>query len=156
MATTKSFGWTNTTQSTKALTLTKMGLESNYGCTPTVGNCTYKNTGNPLNQDEVIQLFGGVKKSLKTYAPLANPDPDPNYDEFTVRNDSVLRVTYEDGRVVDTPIVCQIKMSYQLSDQVTDTDLEAVLLRALSALYDDAGNPRISLFARNVYAVNAD
>lgn len=136
MATTYSWGYTNTTASLVAPTMAKVGEYTNYGRVKDEPNlCVLSNKTSPLDQPETIAYKGRPEKVSVT--TLANPPKtrDGVYYGVTVRD--ILREVRDDGTIIDHPIEVTTAFKHDTSLNWSDSYVLEVLGRSLGSLYDE-------------------
>lgn len=139
MARSSSFGYTNTTDSTKTVTLKQLGEYSNYALTgnsPT--KATYKNRTSPLNQPEVVTYSCKPNQVDKAVYPA----PSRDGVIYTVRFSDVLRTTdtSDPGFIVDDPIEMWLTVKHGTNNNWSNAQIEEILLRLLGACYDETNS----------------
>lgn len=150
-----SFGFTNTTASTKQLLLTKLGLNTNYAVarqdtnnisrTRSENSLTLTNTTTPLIQPELITLRSSEITKVNSYAPIYNPQKgNVPAVHWGVRVDEVLTTVDSEKPLfrIDEPVVWSLMCMNNLSAYITDDLVEQAFLRAVSAFYDENGKFR--------------
>lgn len=155
---TKTWPFSNSTESTHTVTPIELGLCTNYAVdNDTDNNCTLRNkrcTG--FGSGETIQIFGSDVAKLDVKVPVQNPDLAAGYHRFATRVDTVLRSTDANGNVTDIPIVAQLIVSHQKSDLIDANDLAVVATRAISAARRADGTWRFDDYGLGAYKPYVD
>lgn len=139
MALVSSWGYTNTTDSTTAITLKQMGEYSNYAKVsdePT--EARYKNRTSPLNQAEVV-TYRCQPQKVSTSEPLAFPGPSRDGVFYTIKIEDVLRTTdsADPTYAVDEPISMWLSIKHTSSNNWTNAQVVGVLQRLLGLCYNE-------------------
>lgn len=136
MATTYSWGVTNSTASTATAAMQVLGVSSNYGRVedePT--RCTLSNKTSPLDQPEVIAYKARQEKISVT--TLANPPKSRDGVYYGSSVNIIRRETRDDGSVYDHPLGCTISFKHDTGHNWSDEEVLFVLARAISTLYNE-------------------
>lgn len=139
MATTSSFGFTNTTAGS-TLASTAIGAKTNYAPIPTSQpgqEYAITNSTCPVDQGEEICYRSRNIKSVASALPIVYPARVSGGVEFGVRVDEILRTVDGNGVILcDEPIVCTVTFKAPRSSNVTQAILDEVWARTLGSLYD--------------------
>lgn len=160
MARTTSFGYTNTTDSTKSLTLKKLGLVTNYVEVDSQGDdYVLDNITAPSDQTERIRINSYSTKNVKLNSGVTNEHPDDTSGmTLVIGLDSLLSTT--DSAVpeyrVDDGLSLTLTARYGKTSRVTAAHEEEALIRLMSICFDDAGNSRLATLMRGSKRINAD
>lgn len=136
MATTYSWGYSNSTASSVTATLQNLGDYSNYGRVqdePTV--CELSNKTSPLDQPE--SLFYKARQEKVSTSMLTNPPKSRDGVYYSVTVKDILRESRDDGTTYDHPIDCIVAFRHGTAHNWTDQEINNVLSRALGALYNE-------------------
>lgn len=136
MATTYSWGYSNSTPSEKTATVQNLGSYSNYGRVqdePTV--CELSNKTSPLDQPE--EMFYKARQEKVSTSNLTNPPKSRDGVYYSVTVKDILRATLDDGTEYDHPIDCIVAFRHDTAHNWTDDQVAHVLARALGALYNE-------------------
>jgi hypothetical protein len=137
MATT-SWGFTNTTDSTKTVTLKKLDEFSSYAkITDEPTYAELSNKTSPLNQREILS-FRCDRQNVNT-AALAYPDVSRDGVFYVSKLKDILRVT--DGtEISDHPIEAYLSIKHDTAYNWSNEEIEVMLLRLLGSLWDETNS----------------
>lgn len=162
MATTYSFGVSNTTASTATLAPIKLGLLTNYGKIidePTESRLT--NSGSALLQDEYITY--NCKRTIPKFnVPNYNPGPVKDGLLYSLDYQVILRETRDDGTVIDHPIRIKTSVMHDIAAPWTvvpgggSSYVKQAFLRAISGFFHDDGTERFNDIAKSALVPTAD
>lgn len=149
MATTYSWGYSNTTASTKSVTLKNLGVYSNYentvpaavseGKQPAVPyRKEYRNTTSPGGQEERFTYQS--KDQDIAVSNLLNPPKTKAGRFISTQVSDVRREVRDNGDTYDHPIRCTISFAGGIAHSWTNAEMEEILLRTLSTLYDETNS----------------
>lgn len=157
MAVTKSWGYTNTTDSLVDVVPKKLGVHTNYALIsdePT--ECVISNTTTPVDQEEILSYRCKRIQTVNTNCTIQHPALVKNGVQYTVSTEAVLRVTAEDGVITDHPVVVYTVVRHDLSGDIADSDIAAAIVRNLSAFKNDDGSWKIDKLRRSALKNTAD
>lgn len=135
MAATTSWGYTNTTDSTKSVTLKQLGEFSNYAKItdePTFAELSNKTS--PLNQRELLS-FRCERQNISN-STLAYPDVSRDGVFYVGKLKDVLRVTDGDS-ITDHPFEIYLAVKHDVAYNWTNSDVAGQLSRLLGGFYDE-------------------
>lgn len=146
MAKEMNVGYTNKTASTKTLTLTKLGLQKNYGLIEDEkGSVTLTNLTSSVSQPERVHLRAMNLKDVFLTVPNNYPPSAKGGIQYSVKVETLISETSstDEAYRVDHPISVVLTIKHDTSGAVTPDAVEGAIVRALSCLYTDAGDSRI-------------
>lgn len=149
MATTYSWGYTNTTPSDKEVTLVNLGLYSNYentvpnavvlGKSPNVPyRKEYRNTTSPGGQEERITYQSKDQDQL--IGNLLNPPKTKAGRFISVSTSNVRREVRDNGDTFDHPIRVTLSVSCGIAHSWTNAEIIEEVVRTLSGCYDETND----------------
>jgi hypothetical protein len=134
-----SFGFTNTTASTKAADLVNLGVKSNYalvGEQPAVVELQNKTC--PLDQGERITYRCQDVDKVSTAQTLQNPSKIRNGVQYVIKVEDILRTTDTNGDIIyDEPVVAYLTIRHQKTGTIQEEHIVTMLSRVLGACYDE-------------------
>lgn len=153
------FGFKNVTDSTKAITLKKLGLKSNYGVTEDEATkCVLSNTGSPIDEPEIISLSCSRIDQVNSVIPNYYPPKVGKGVTYQAKIEELLSVTDSSDPLfrVDLPIVAQLSIRHTTSGEITDDVIEQIFVRLISAFYRDDGTSRFKELMRSALEPSND
>lgn len=163
MATTYSFGVTNTTASSATKAPIALGLSSNYSMvTEQPDEVVLTNKTASLNQDEYITLRSRRIKGVDPKIPILNPGPVKDAIMVGSELQCVLRETRDDGTVIDHPCVVWINGKFDIAAPWTDVPaggssyFQQAVMRLIGSFYTNAGSERWHDMAKKALQPVAD
>lgn len=143
-----SWGFTNTTDATHGVTPKLIDMSTKYACRKSSDNyARMYNTTSPTDQTEVIIYQGDDISKVNQTLPNLYPPKVQKGRSFNVTVEAKKRLSSSDDPTfcVDLPVNVGISFRFVQSQYITSSDLKAILLRAVGALFDsdDSGNDRI-------------
>lgn len=157
MASTTSFGFTNTTASTSLVTPVDILANTNYALIsdePT--ECITSNTTCPVDLEEIVTYRSKRIPVVKTAATIQYPNLVKNGVQYTVSDDAVLREEFDDGTKVDHPIVAYLVIRHDLSGGITDQHIATVVSRLIGAMRNHDGTWKFDKLRRSALKPTAD
>jgi hypothetical protein len=156
MATTYSWGYTNSTASLKSVTQVALGLKTNYGLAEDSANqCLLSNITSPIDQPEVIRY--DFEKQKVSVSDLANPPKSRDGVRYVCTLKDIYRETRDNGDVYDHPFQISISIKHDTSVNWTNALVAAELARAISGLYNETdGDWRFESLMRSALEPQAD
>lgn len=143
---TAEYGFLNNTDSTKSLTLKKLGAVTNYGQDSSTSSAwAGSNTAmESADENELLIYKGFSKPNVDCKLTTNYPCPIKDGVLYGSRMDTMIRMVKDDGTVLfDTPITISITIQHQMVTGITPALVEQYLVRTLSSLYKDDGSSRI-------------
>jgi hypothetical protein len=159
MALTKSFGYTNGTPTLNKPTVTLIGPVANYSVvTDDPGNYAATNKTSPMDQAEIVSYKCSKVAKVSTSIPVANPVSNLSGMQYVVKLEEILRIGSDTDPTFkqDLPIVAYFTLRHPRSSNITQADLDAVLLRLLGAVYKSDGTSRLMDLARGALKPTVD
>lgn len=134
--TTYSWGYSNSTASSKSAAMVALGLKTNYGLAEDTANqCLLTNTTSPIDQPEIVRY--DFERQKVSVSDLANPPKSRDGVRYVATVKDVYRETRDNGDVFDHPIQVSISFKHDTSINWTNALVLAALSRGISALYDE-------------------
>lgn len=153
-------GYTNTTASSKSITLTQLGLGTNYAEVDSQnGDYILDNITAPTDQTERIRINSRATKNVALNSGVINEYPDDTSGmSLVVGMDVLLSTTDTDVPEyrVDDGLSFTMTIKYGKTARVTDTAVETALQRFYSIFYDDNGACRLPVMLRGSKRINTD
>jgi hypothetical protein len=149
MAITGSYGFTNNSDATHAITPKLIDTTTDYAViTDEAGKCVIKNITSPIDQVEVITFQGADwPQAVKQTETNAHPSDVQASRSCNVKVELKKRLSssVDDTYIVDLPVSCDITFRFIKNQYITKDDLLLALYRAAGSLYDsdDSGNTRL-------------
>lgn len=160
MSKTTNFDFANKAASTNTVTLTKIGLESNYGVTVHTSNkVVLTNTTCPRdNQEIVILTYNPDMPKVNMEKPTKYPMPVPSGSQFTVELQDYLRISSSDDLTFrqDAPIAAKLSVRASNASEVTDEVILQMIDRLRSIITRDDGTSRVGDLMRGVLEPRED
>lgn len=161
MAKTTSFGFSNTTVNANASTLlkpVKLELSKNYSerKSDTPDNVVLVSAATPLDAGEMITYKCQEVKKVSTGLKIHHPCPVSDGIQYTVRIDDLLRTTFDDGKIVDEPIVVSLSVRHPVSSEFTSEIIGTMVNRLLGACITNAGAWRFDQLMRGAMVPKED
>lgn len=157
---TSTFGYTNTSTSTRSYDDYQIGIITNYGLKedePT--RVILDNRDAPIDQAELITYQGQRLKNVSNgcnnnYPPVPGDIPGISY---VVKVEELLStVDSETGMRVDEPITMYITVKHPISGNFTSTQITEVFNRLKGALMNDDGTYKWSDLMRHCFKPTAN
>jgi hypothetical protein len=146
MAKVSAFGFTNTTDASVTVTPKALSLTSNYAVTSEVSNqAMLNNKTAPIDLQEVVSYRSDDIQNLKTNAVnIQYPSPVKTGIQYSVQVTDTLSTTDTTDATfrVDEPITVTISVRHPKSGNIGSSQVETVMIRALSALVKADGTWR--------------
>jgi hypothetical protein len=164
MATTYSFGVTNTTASSATLAPVALGMVSNYAKTmdePTESRVKNKTTS--LEQQEMVTYKSRSIKKVGPKIPVYHPSDVQDGVLYSINIQDILRETRDSGIVIDHPIEMWLTVKHDVAAAWTASAsgtypsyVGQVLRRLLGACYTDDGDERFDSLAKSALVPDED
>lgn len=148
-----SFGYGNSTALTPAaenvIPIYEVDALASYAKIVTdAQRCVLNNKTTPLDQGERIEYKCEEIKSVPTNLKVYNPAPVKDGIRYTVRVDELLRTTYDDGHIIDEPLIVSLTVTQPTSANIASKYVTEAVGRLLSACYTAGGFLRFPDMAR--------
>lgn len=164
MATTFTFGFTNTTASTATLAPIKLGMVTNYAkTTDDPEKAVLKNKTSALDQQEAVTYRSRPIDKVAPKIPVYNPATVQDGVLYSVDVQDIMRETRDDGTIIDHPIEVWITIKHDVCPEwtripalETQSKVGACVMRLLGACYDDSGVERYDALAKSALIPAAD
>lgn len=164
MATTYSFGVSNTAASANTLAPIKLGMATNYAKTTDEPDLArVKNKTTALDQQEMISYRARAIKKVGPVIPVYYPGPVQDGVLYSIDIQDVLRETRDDGTVIDHPVEMWLTIKHDVAAAWTASGTSAspsyvgqVLARLLGACFTEAGAERFDALAKSALVPTAD
>lgn len=158
MATTYSFSYTNTTGATNKVQPVDMKLVTNYAkVTDEPDMSVLSNKTASLEQPEIITYKARRVNKINSSFKSRHPAPVTSGVTYGTQVEDMLRITYDDGTIVDEPIVVRVNIAHPASDNWTNSRVASVVTRALGSLQgSDGASWRFEDLMRSALVPTAD
>lgn len=164
MATTYSFGVTNTTASTHTLAPIALGMSTNYAKTVDEPDLArVKNKTAALDQQEMISYRARAIKKVGPVIPVYYPGPVQDGVLYSIDIQCILRETRDDGTIIDHPCEAWLTIKHDVAAAWTANGTSAspsyvgqVLARLNGACYTNAGAERFDALAKSALVPTSD
>lgn len=139
------FGYTNTTDSTKKITVDQIGLKSNYSKTEEPNQVCYDNKTCPLDLGEKVIMSSKIIRNVDNTLTNNHPSNIAGGVQYRVQTESLFReyLTQDHSAFIDHPIVVYTTIRHERCGAVTDDVVQEAMMRNLSSFYKDDGSSRI-------------
>lgn len=147
---TSTFGFTNTTANTHAVTPVLLKPVTVYGKkedSPT--SCRLTNKTTPLTQGEILSYQCTNIKTVNTVQNILHPASVVDGVQYIIRLDEILRTTFDNGTVLDEPVVLSLSIRHQLSGNITSDLVEQCVSRLIGACMKTDGTYRFDDLMRS-------
>lgn len=166
------FGFTNTTASTKKIELDKLGMFANYSPRMLHDDKVDKNTGKVKHNDSLIYDNSTCPTDLQEFVSyrakqvpvvennltINNPAKVKNGLMYSFQTETAARetVSAEDGVIYDYPIKIYTTIVHPQVGAITADVINALLERHMSSIFKDDGTSRIPDLMRLCTTIKAD
>jgi hypothetical protein len=140
MATTYSWSYSNTTGATNKVTPKDLKMVTNYAKVidePTEARLSNKTAS--LEQPELVTYQSKRQPKVNTLNKVTHPAPVSSGVWYQTRLDSVLRVTYDNGDIIDEPLVMTLNICHPASDSWTNSRVAEAFSRLIGAVQSADG-----------------
>jgi hypothetical protein len=137
MATTKSWGYTNTTVSDVEVNPTKVDLFSSYAKVDDAADkVVYDNSTAPFDQGEKVSMFYRNLPKVDTDNPVSHPAPVKDGFQFIVKLDAIHRGVLDNETIIDSPQVMMLTVRGGKDGMCDSAAIEEQFKRLIGTVYD--------------------
>jgi hypothetical protein len=158
MATTYTWGFSNTNALDINIDPTDIGIKTNYAIMQdNAGKVLYDNRTAPVDLGEQIKITYDPVNQVNSLCEIANPGKIKKGYQVKVRADAVKRATFDNGDIIDSPVSVELSIRGLRDGVTSDSDIATMFLRLMGACYDKTNSRwRFGDFIRNGIQASAD